>query len=340
MKYALVLIALTVSSIICYGQKNNLLYGTWIKTNIETADKNTTEETIERNKKFLKYTFEKKAFFVSTNYHEKGFKNLYNLVGDLINRPGFQFKIEHLDNSELVLVELTNSKITPNSHRIYFKKEKIIQDALELEKEAFFVKNSDTIYFECPKVYPKFRNTSFVDLSDFLQPKVEGLSNKKEHFLHVKFIINTAGEITDINFHHRINKAYDKAMKKALLKTKRMWEVPEIKNKKVNVLKSLSIHYIEYPKQINVFEDLAPSPKTHKISEEYCSTFEKAGKLFHLGLYNEAIAKYDTCKSLKAIDYSNVTYQKIKCFEKLNDTLNIDLLLPKIKKSKLKYVLK
>ena len=307
---------------------------------MEAFDKKNNPFIEKRDKKFIKYTFENNGqMYISSAYNEKGNEIKYIIQNDIIDLLFNKFKIEKIDNKQLILVALYNNKISPNSTRIFFTKEQVYLDGLTLDEKDIIRKGQDSIYIENQKVYPKFKNKDNADVKSFIQPFVEERSNGKEHLSYSTFVINTDGKVSDIKIHHHINKSYDKNLKKAISKTSGMWISPIVNGKKVTVLKEISFHYIVFPDLKNVNGKIEVKEKTRDISKSYESLFKQATKEYLKGNLESALKIYSDCIDLSTNNI-NISIQKNIIHKKQNDILSFDKTKEKIQGSKFNYVLK
>lgn len=323
-----------------FSQNSRIILGSWIKTKLEAFDKKNDPLIEKRDKKFIKYTFENNGqMYISSVYNEKGNLIRYSIQNDIVNLMFNKFKIEKIDNRQLILVELNNNRIRPNSTRIFFTKEQFYLDGLILDEKDIVTKGQDSLYVENQKVYPKFKNKDNADVKSFIQPFVEERSNGKEHLSYSTFVINTDGKVSDIKIHHRINKSYDKNLKKAISKTSGMWISPIVNGKKVKVLKEISFHYIVFPDLKNVNGKIEVKEKTSDITKSYESLFKQATKEYLRGNLESALKTYSRCIDLSTNNI-NISIQKNLIYKKQNDILNFKKTKEKIQNSKFKYVLK
>ena len=324
-----------------FSQNSRAILGSWIKTKMEAFDKNNEPFIEKRGEKFIKYTFENNGqMYISSVYNEKGNEIKYTIQNDIVNLLFNKFKIEKIDNRQLILVELNNNnEFSPNSTRIFFAREQVYLDGLTLDEKDIIRKGQDSLYIENQKVYPKFKSKDNADLKSFIQPFVEERSNGKEHLSYSTFVINTDGKVSDIKIHHHINKSYDKNLKKAISKTSGMWISPIINGKKVKVLKEISFHYIVFPDLKNANGKIEVNKKTSDITKSYESLFKEATKEYLRGNLESALKIYSMCIDLTS-NNSNINIQKNIIYKKQNDTLNFDKTKEKIQNSKFNYVLK
>lgn len=321
------------------GQNNSIL-GSWIKTRMEAYDKSRPLSVVERDKNYLKYTFngDGTAFF-SLRYNELGMKNHYSIKDNVVDFVFNKMKIESLTDTSLVLIEYDDNAISAKSTRIYFTKESTFQSHISLKQDDYYLSNNDTIYFETPKIYSVFRNPEKPDLKIFLQEYVEGLSNGKESFVYATFIINVDGSISNITIHHHINKLYDKNLIKAIAKTYGKWQIPKLNGNKVRVLKEIEFVYISLPTMTRVGNDIIIKPSNTLFPESYRNKFKESVKLGLAGQFNAAIDNLNKCIDLTS-DCQNIEYQKSLYYDKLNEVSNRDKSLEIVKKSNLKYLIK
>ena len=327
-------------SISIFSQNDRVILGTWIKTKMEAFDKKPNTFIKQRNEKFLKYTFENNSqMYISSVYNEKGNELKYIVHNDVVDLAFNRFKIEKINNNELILVELNNNKISLNSTRIFLTREQLYLDKLAHDKKDIIKEGDNSIYLENEKVYPKFKNKDKIDVKNFIQPYVEGLSKRKEHLSYSTFLINTNGKVSDVKIHHHINKSYDKNLKKAILKTSGMWVSPVVNGAKVKVIKEISFHYIVYPDLKNVNGKIEVNEKKSYITESYEEIFKKATKEYLRGNLESALEIYS-----KGIDLTlnniNIIIQKNIIYKKLNDTSNFEKTKNEIQNSKFNYTLK
>lgn len=318
------------------AQVKKEILGIWIKTKIENVGKELTPDVQQRNKKFFRYTFERNnQLFISLSPNEKGNLIKYRIERDIINLGFNKFKIEKLNNEQLVLIEFENNKITPNSVRISFLKEQSYLNQLALKEEDILIRGGDELFFETDKVYPKFNNVKYANVNEFIQPFVENLSDNENAFAYATFLVDTKGKVSDVQIHHHINETYDKGLRKAIMKTSGMWTPPFLNGKKVSVVKEITFNYIEFPNFERNGDNLTIKPY-NAFKESYKNQFKNATQLYLRGNYDEAL------KLLLDIEFSdsfNVDNLKRKIYERLEDTTNYRLTTQKLKKSRLSYLI-
>lgn len=172
-----------------YGQNNIIPLGTWIKTDMESYSGKHSTFIEERNKTFLKYTFEKNNnMFISSDEQDKGSLLRYTFKKGTIDLGFNKYKIEKFNGIELILIEYSGNHASSNSTRIYLKREQFFLDSIKIDSDATFAKGTETVYFESKKVYPKFIHKKASNFHDFLQPYLEDLTDDKEHFAYANFI--------------------------------------------------------------------------------------------------------------------------------------------------------
>ena len=321
-----------------YGQNRRIPIGTWIKTNMESYSGNSSTIIEERNKTYLKYTFEKNnQMFISSDEQDKGSLLKYTFKRGIIDLGFNKYKIEQFTGNELVLIEYSGKNPLSNSTRIFLKREQFYLDSLQVDSDATFLKGTETIYFESKKVYPKFIHKKASNLNDFLQPYLENLTNDKEHFVYANFIVDTKGEVSDIQIHHHINKKFDKGLKKAIRLTSGKWEAPIINKKKVRVLKEIEIHYIEFPKMKKQNGDLVISP-SKLISDEYIVNFKMAVQEYYLGKFSTALEKLPRRFNIES-QKMNLAYFKSIVYKALDDNDNYEKYRMQLKGTKFRYLI-
>jgi hypothetical protein len=335
-------LGIIVMPIVTFSQGHPIL-GSWIKTKMETYDKRITPAIAERNTSFIKYTFDvdEKVYF-SLTHNEKGNENRYKIKNKIIDFGFNKMKIESIDSINLVVVELEDNRVTDNSTRIYFTKEQAFLDKLPMEKDGFYLANKDTIFFENYKIYPTYKHKTISDVKTFIQPFVEGLSKGNESYALVTFVLNADGKISDIKMHHHINKAYDKNVEKAILKTEGSWISPIVSGKKVTVLKVIEYAYLSSAGLSTYDSKADPINYFHEnglFPEEYRIMYKNAVRLTYRHEYKNALELYAQCLKLTQ-DKSNIEYQKSLIYTFLNDIPNSNLFIEAVRKSNLKYLIK
>lgn len=292
----------------------------------------------ERNKKFLKYSFENNnQMFISSDEQDKGHLLKYTFKNGVVDSGFNKFKIEKFTEDELVLVEYSGNYPTSNSTRIFLKREQSYLDSFPIDSKATFLNGLETVYFESDKIYPKFTHKMANNLDEFLQPYLEGLSEDKEQFAYATFIIDTNGKVSNVKIHHHVNKKFDKELKRAILLTSKKWDAPVINNKKVKVLKEIEIHYIEFPNFEKQSGDLIISPST-LISKEYIADFKLAVKKYYRGEFTTALDKLPKKGKLES-QWMNLNYFRSIIHESLNQHDKSEKLRIGLKDSHFDYLL-
>lgn len=324
-------------SITCsVAQQSQLLLGTWIKTNIETNNLQIAADT-----KYLKYTFENDGkFYLSTDHDEKGIEYRYKLIGNILALNDNKLNIISLEKDYLVLedVDKANDPI-----KIYFTKKSKLLSENTFGQNDYYTSGNDTIYFESELVYPEFENKNNKTSDGFILSNLVGLINgNEETYLYATFIVNTDGQISNLDIFHHISNIYDSNLIKAIEKTNGMWTSPFLNGKKVKVLKEIAYHYHKIPNSNSVTN----SNKFIRI-ETHAEKFRAKYKLF----YKEAIKQYLRGDMKSALNLymrcENLTDEKINtiigmsmCYQGLNDSVNYQNSLNMIRKSKFSYILK
>lgn len=318
------------------AQQSQLLLGTWIKTNIETNNLQIAADT-----KYLKYTFENDGkFYLSTDHDEKGIEYLYKLIGNILALNDNKLNIISLEKDYLVLedVDKANDPI-----KIYFTKKSKLLSENTFGQNDYYTSGNDTIYFESELVYPEFENKNNKTSDGFILSNLVGLINgNEETYLFATFIVNTDGQISNLDIFHHISNIYDSNLIKAIEKTNGMWTSPFLNGKKVKVLKEIAYHYHKIPNSNSVTN----SNKFIRI-ETHAEKFRAKYKLF----YKEAIKQYLRGDMKSALNLymrcENLTDEKINtiigmsmCYQGLNDSVNYQNSLNMIRKSKFSYILK
>lgn len=319
------------------AQQSQLLLGTWIKTNIETNNLQIAADT-----KYLKYTFENDGkFYLSIDYDEKGIEYRYKLIGNILALNDNKLNIISLEKDYLVLEDVGKAN---DPIKIYFTKKSKLLAENTFGQNDYYTSGNDTIYFESELVYPEFENKNTKTSDGFILSNLVGLINgNEETYLFATFIVNTDGQISNLDIFHHISNKYDSNIIKAIEKTSGMWTSPFVNGKKVKVLKEIVYHYHKIP---NLQSSETNNSKFIKI-ETQAEKFHTKYKLF----YKEAIKQYLRGNMKSALNLfmrcENLTDEKInsiigmsKCYQELNDSVNYQNSLNKIRESKFSYILK
>lgn len=319
------------------AQQSQLILGTWIKTHIET-----TNSQIAADTKYLKYTFENDGkFYLSTDYDKKGLEYRYKLIGDILALNDNKLNIISLDNDYLVLEDFgkTNEPL-----KIYFtKKSKLLSENTFGEKD-YYISDNDTIYFESELVYPEFENRNNKTSDGFILSNLVGLSNgNEETYLLATFIVNTDGQISNLDIFHHISNKFDSNLIKAIEKTNGMWTSPYVNGKKVKVLKEIAYHYHKIPNSIssetNTNKFIRIETQAEKFHTKYKLFYKEAIKQYLRGNMKSAINLFMRCENLTD-EKINTIIGMSKCYQELNDSVNYQNSLNMIRESKFSYILK
>ncbi len=324
---------------ISHGQIKKEILGVWVKTKLENLEKKVTPKIQQRNNQFTKYTFEKNNnLFLSLSPNEKGSLIKYRIEKNVLNLGFNKFEIEKIDNNQLVLVELINNSKNRNSIRIYFLKEQFFLNQLPINQEDILIENGDSFYFETDKVYPKFKNSNYANVKEFIQPFVENLSDNENAYSYATFIVDTKGNVSDVLIHHHINENYDKALRKAILRTRGMWIPPIVNGKGVAVIKSVSFNYIEFPDFKRKGDELTIEGK-NSFLESFKNQFKNAVKLYLKDDFEKALNLLDEME-VDVPDNSSITNLKRIIYKKSGDSINFQRTTLKLKKSEFSYLVK
>lgn len=320
---------------VSHSQLKKQILGTWVKVKMENLEKQVTPEILNRNKQFTKYIFEKNNnLFVSLNANEKGNLLKYKIEKNVLNLGFNKFEIEKINRNNLVLVEFINNRKRKNSIRTYYLKEGFYLKQLAINNDDTLTRNDAILYFESDKVYPKFKNADYGDVKEFIQPFVEGISQNQNSFSYATFIIDTKGNVNDVQIHHHINKDYDKRLEKAIKRTKGMWVSPVVNGKTVPVVKNISFNYIQFPDFKKKGNKLIIEGK-NSFSKSFKVKFKDAVKLYLKNEFEKSLNLLDEINSTNA----SITYLKRNIYNKIGDTTNFQLTSKKLEKSKFSYLI-
>lgn len=337
MHKTLFIILFQLSLTFSVAQQSQLLLGTWIKTHIETNNLQIAADT-----KYLKYTFENDGkFYLSTDYDEKGIDYGYKLIGNILVLNDNKLNIISLEKDYLVLEDISN---TNEPIEIYFTKKSKLFTENTVDQNDFYMSGNDSIYFESELIYPEFEKINNKTSDGFILSNMAGLvTGKEETYCFATFVVNPDGQISNINVLHHINSKYDTNLIKAIEKTNGKWTSPFVNGKKVKVLKEIAYHNHKMPNTPSIATN---NNKFNRI-ETQADKFHIKYKLF----YKEAIKQYLRGNMKSALNFfmrcENLTDEKIntiigmsKCYQELNDSVNYQNSLNKIRESKFSYILK
>jgi tetratricopeptide (TPR) repeat protein len=297
-----------------------------------------TPELRERDLTYLRYTFKNDGLmYLSSSSNFTGMPQKFFLNNDIISLPFIKLKIESIDSINLVLIELIDNEITQNSVRYYLMREEALLDQFPLNREDYFVKDDDTIYFETSKVFARIELEKYNEFSKYLHESLGQIPQESDYYIFASFILDTDGKISGIRIHHHVDKAFEKSLTKALLGTEGQWEVPLLNGKKVKVLKHIEYLYRTLP--FEGVETLLIGQDSKVYPIDFCMIFNDAVKLAYRNQYQSALDDFKKCLDLTS-NQASTYYQMGLCYKNLNDSANYYKCMEEVKKSKLKYLLK
>ncbi|PNW27133.1 hypothetical protein [Formosa algae] len=317
-----------------YSQSENLILGTWIKTDLKSNSKDVNEFT-----NFLKYTFKPSGkFYLSTSPKDLGIESDYNIEGKTLQLKFNTQQILKLDKDSLIIQD-SNKKGALTT--LYFiKEDAYIKNTLT--PNDFFLKDKDTIYFENALLSPTFKNKHYKNDHDFILHHVKHNTKDQEAYSYATFIIDTTNQVSDINILHHISKKYDQDVVEAIKKTNGMWSLPTINGKKVPVLKTWSMLYYKMPnvngmgsKSNNV---TVVTSKAEKFNKRYTLFFIEAVKQYLKTNYKSALNLFQRSENLTS-DKLNAKIQIANCYKSLHDNEAYNNIKTIIEKSQLDYVM-
>jgi tetratricopeptide (TPR) repeat protein len=285
----------------------------------------------------VRYTFKKEGLMdLSSSPDFTGMPQKFFLNNDIISLPFIKLKIESIDSVNLVFIELINNEIKPNSVRTYLMKEEALLDQLTLNRDDYFVKDYDTIYFETSKIFARVELEKYNEFYRYLHESSGEIPQGKELYVFASFILDPNGKISGIRIHHHIDKAFEKRFTKALLDMEGEWEAPLLNGKKVKVLKTIDIFYKNY--SLDGIQTLLSGQESKIYPDDFRILFTEAIELVYRGEYQSALADFKKCLDLTS-NQASTYYQMGLCYKNLNDSANYQKCMEEVKKSKLKYLL-
>ncbi len=258
------------------------LFGDWIKTKITYFDNVELSNDNSIKYQFLRYTFEKyNKLFMSLTYDDKGTPLFFDINSNILqikNSYGYvmnSFQINKITNDELILVQKgKNGYSDDDCYKYYFIKEKIYQSQLILNpSEILSIKNNDTVYKSTKKIHAKFLgDKSFFDFCSDNIPERNAVMATNNLFL-ATFIVRKSGIVDSIQILENINKRFEKQFRKALEKSKNLWEPGEIDGRKVDVQMKISFRFVSSDKFIPMY-DFSQKGKTALNNLDYTKALE------------------------------------------------------------------
>ncbi|WP_299778614.1 hypothetical protein [uncultured Formosa sp.] len=317
-----------------YSQSENLILGTWIKTNLKSDSKEINEFT-----NFLKYTFKPNGkFYLSTSSKDLGIESDYNIESKTLQLKFNSQEILKLDKDSLIIQD-SNKKGALTT--LYFiKEDAYIKNTLT--PNDFFLKDKDTIYFENALISPTFKNNQYKNSFDFITDNIKHNTKDKEAYSYATFIIDTTNQVKDIKIFHHINKKYDLDVVEAIKKTSGMWRLPTINGKKIPVLKTWSKLYYEMPNVRGMSSRSSKvtvvTSKPEKFNKRYSLFYNEAVKQYLKTNYKSALNLFQRSENL-TVDKLNSKIQIANCYKSLHEDEAYNTIENLIKKSKLDYVM-
>jgi hypothetical protein len=316
--------------------QSKLPEGVWVKTKVETASGKVTPRTKKRDEGYLKYTFDDGKLYISTNSTGIGAPQDYELLGNVILLPYFNFKIDKIDENNLVLIELDDNKVLSTSTKLFFASEQSLIDGMAFGPADYYVRQNDTIFCQSEYVCARFKSPQ--NFYGYISNDAKGLKPKEPAFTYATFLVDEKGGVSDVTIYHYTNETYDNDVRRKLSKTKGMWTPFKYKGQKRKTLMFYKIG-INTIKTIDFksANDFKPGGYT-RYGMGYEDAFIAGVILMRYAKFEDAIAHFKDAASLTA-DPANAYHQLSKCYAALGDGENRDFYLEKVKWSGLKYVL-
>ena len=253
---------------------NDLLIGSWIKTDIEFVDGSKLPIENSVNMQYLRFTFrDSKTLYKSTSFDFLGGKFEYSILNDRgIKAEFILYEVEKVTKDSLILKEITQTGKT--GFRYFFEKESLYQSKIRLDSSMFYVVNSDTIYLESEKFRPEYLGD--LPFQFVLSQKLSNYRQfDKEELFMVSMIINEYGELENITLQKGINEKYDNKAIEIIKQNAKKWKPATYNGKTIKTLKILKIQYGDPQKMPLYHLDYFEGIKFEQIRK-----FDKAIKFF------------------------------------------------------------
>ncbi|MDR1983852.1 MAG: hypothetical protein LBQ28_03395 [Prevotellaceae bacterium] len=237
------------------------IYGSWIKMKTSYANDNELPDSDITKYRYLKLTFEQKnKLFISTGSKYKGSELSFDTIYDIIqvsNSAGYiinRYKIDKLTAGELILVQKGLKGFDDKDCIKYkFVREEIYKNKMQIEPDdILLINNNDTIYKSTGKVHATFLgDTSF---NEIFGSNISKIKSKKSNSFYATFIVRKTGNIDSIQILHSTNDIFEKQFKKALNRSKHLWQSAELNGKKVDVQEEFRYMSMSSPNLIKMYD--------------------------------------------------------------------------------------
>lgn len=323
------------------AQSDTELLGSWVRV-LETAYEDEVRQSVSIvDDDYLKVDFQSDSQLrIYASYQANGVQVAYQISGSTLSFGlGRQFLIESLQEDKLVLLDLTDGKVTNHSKRHYYLRESVFLDALPYPEEDKVIIGSDTAYIASKKLYPTFQITNTPDFHIFIHNQIKGSYRVGENYFQATFMIRPDGSIDHVTINHRIGKANDKRALKAIMASTGRWQMPGLNGKNVNIVMTIE----------DLFTRRSESPDTKPLKidldhsaedpEVYMNYFNLAIRKVLRKQPAEALQYLKLCEDRKPDD-PNLHYLRYLLYADMGDEQAAKENLALLKRSKLRYLLK
>ena len=301
----MLLIALAPSTGVRAQITQELLLGSWIKTNLEAKTGAELPITFRSKRAYLRFSFYKKGQgFKSTDFKDKGFAMAYALKGKSLVFGINTYTVEALDSARLVLLEEARIGFDEPSVRYTFMREKLYQNSLPAEREIVIYRRGRPIYKESEKVTPGLLLK--MSLDDFLLANMSSRheTSKENGFFVASFVVLPSGKVDTVQIHKGRNQVFDRQFVQAIQKTDGFWQPAMLDGQAVAVEKEIRFRYFTFATMM-----------------DYDNRYRTGIKLQNKEDYQSAIEVLSACIQLNPYDVE-AYYHRAICYKENNQLQN------------------
>ncbi|GAB5528088.1 MAG: hypothetical protein Roseis2KO_59600 [Roseivirga sp.] len=323
------------------AQSDTELSGSWVRV-LETAHEDEVRQSLSIvDDDYLKIEFQSGGQLrIYASHQANGVQVAYQTRGSTLSFGlGRQFRIEDLQEDRLILLDLTDGKVTDHSKRHYYLSESVFLDALPYPEEDRVIIGDDTAYIASKKLYPIFQTTNTPDFHIFIHNQIKSSYRMGENYFQATFMIRPDGSIDHIMINHRIGKANDKRALKAIMASAGRWRMPQLNGQDVNIIMTIEDLFTRHSERVRTDPLKIDLNHSAEDPEVYTSYFNLAIRKILRKQTAPALQYLKLCEDRKPDD-PNLYYLRYLLYTDLGDEQAAKENLAPLKRSRLRYLLK
>ncbi len=323
------------------GQSENDLLGSWVRVRTMSPNELVSDNIEIIADEYLKLRFNgNNELTIFGHYQASGVGTKYALKNNfLIFGFDRKFRVEFVDKSRLILVELDKGRVTDNSVKHIYLRESVFLAKLPLSYEDIFLHDRDTVYFASKKLYPEFQARIYPDFHLYVHNQVKPSYSYGSNHIYATFIVYPDGSVGEVDILHHVNKASDKKALRAIINSKNRWSVPFLESKEVPVLMHVEDRYVSNKK--NGRNEVSFEINQQELTDQtslYSANLYQIALALRKGEYERALEYIGTCEKILPKE-PNLIYLKFRCYSGLGNTVLLEKAKLALKKTRLRYLI-